>query len=287
MVSQIKSALVALAVASQAIFTLSAQEVKFNHEATDTARITTILIKEAGMPSPGSVTRIAEQFVGTPYAGGTLEGDSIETLRVNLDSLDCTTYVETVLALAYTAAEHRSSWRDFTYNLRRIRYRNGDINGYPSRLHYVSDWIVDNGARGILQEITTASPKVRYRVKSLDFMSTHRKLYPALADDENYYKIKSVEAGFSNHRYPYIKGAGLKGKQIAEVAQDGDIVIFTTSTPGLDATHMGIIKMADGTPMLLHASSKEKKVVLDQLSLADYIARNRPEGIRLVRMTVK
>ena len=69
MVSQIKSALVALAVASQAIFTLSAQEVKFNHEATDTARITTILIKEAGMPSPGSVTRIAEQFVGTPYAG--------------------------------------------------------------------------------------------------------------------------------------------------------------------------------------------------------------------------
>ena len=44
--------------------------------------------------------------------------------------------------------ENRKSWRDFIYNLKRMRYRSGEINGYPSRLHYVSDWIVDNRFRG-------------------------------------------------------------------------------------------------------------------------------------------
>ena len=247
-----------IAIASTA--TADAQEITFNNEAADTTRITEILVQEAATPSPGNVTRIAELFTGVPYAPGTLERDNIETLRVNLDSLDCTTFVETVLALAYTAREHRQSWRDFAYNLRRLRYRNGETNGYSSRLHYVSDWIVDNIARGNIREITA---------------------------EDNYNNMKSVEAGFSNHRYPYIKGSGLKSKHLAEIARDGDIVVFTTSIQGLDATHMGIIKIADGIPMLLHASSKAGKVLLDQLSVSEYIHRNRPEGIRLLRLTGK
>ena len=274
-----------IAIASTA--TADAQEITFNNEAADTTRITEILVQEAATPSPGNVTRIAELFTGVPYAPGTLERDNIETLRVNLDSLDCTTFVETVLALAYTAREHRQRWRDFAYNLRRLRYRNGETNGYSSRLHYVSDWIVDNIARGNIREITAEHPKVRHRVKSLDYMTSHRDLYPALADEDNYNNMKSVEAGFSNHRYPYIKGSGLKSKHLAEIARDGDIVVFTTSIQGLDATHMGIIKIADGIPMLLHASSKAGKVLLDQLSVSEYIHRNRPEGIRLLRLSGK
>ncbi|MBD5225039.1 MAG: DUF1460 domain-containing protein [Bacteroidales bacterium] len=261
------------------------QEINFHHESTDTARITEILVAESAQPQPGSLTRIAEHFIGKPYEGGTLDGDETEILRVNIDTFDCTTFVETVLALAYTAAEHRQSWHDFVYNLRHFRYRNGDTDGYASRLHYVSDWIIDNSARGLLHEVTAASPKVRYGVKSLDYMTTHRESYPALTDDENFRAMKHVEAGYSNHRFPYLKGSGLKGKHIAEIARDGDIIIFTTSIRGLDATHMGIIKLDnDGEPRLIHASSNAGKVVIDELPVADYIAKHRSDGIRIIRM---
>lgn len=261
------------------------QDINFHNEQTDTVRITEILISESEQLNPGSLTRLAGQFIGAPYEGGTLEGDKEETLRVNIDAFDCTTFVETVAALAYTAAEHRQSWRDFVYNLRRLRYRHGETEGYASRLHYVSDWILDNSARGLVREVTADSPRVRYGVKSIDYMTAHRDSYPALADEDNFKAMKNVEAGYSNHRYPYIKGTGLKGKHIAEIARDGDIIIFTTSIRGLDATHMGIIRLDSANePRLIHASSKAGKVILDELSVAEYIAKHRPEGIRIVRL---
>lgn len=265
-------------------FSIGAQNVKFHNEQTDTTRITEILKQEATADNPGKVTRIAEKFIDTPYAAGTLDRDSVETLTVNLDSLDCTTFVETVLALATTARENRQSWRDFTYNLGSLRYRGGEENDYGSRLHYVSEWIVDNVARGNLMEITADAPGARYAVKSLDYMSHNADKYPALADEQNLQAIRRAESGYSNHRYPYIKASAVKSKNIAQIARDGDIVIFTTSIRGLDATHMGIIKMENGIPRLLHASSRAGKVVLDPLSLADYVARHRPEGIRIIRL---
>lgn len=66
--------------------------------------------------------------------------------------------------------------------------------------------------------------------------------------------------------------------------KEGDIVALTTNTPGLDVTHMGIIKMVNGVPHLMHASSKQKKVIIDPLTLADYMRRNRTQGIRVLRL---
>lgn len=263
---------------------MGAQNVIFNNEAADTTRITSILIDEAKQRVPGDVVRIAELFLDTPYKNGTLEGEGEETLRVNLNEMDCTTFVETVLALAYTSGEHRQSWHDFAFNLRRIRYREGETSGYASRLHYVSDWILDNVARGNFMEVTTMAPEARYAVKSLDYMSANRNAYPALADDNNFAGIKNVESGFSNHRFPYLKASWVKSKRLAELTRNGDVVVFTTSTKGLDATHMGIVKMVDGVPRLIHASSKTGKVVLDPLTIEEYVKRYRPEGLRIIRL---
>lgn len=276
--------LIAPALAAISVLPAPAQDVKFHNESADTTRITSILIEECKDKNPGDVARIAQKFIGIPYGAATLEGDSIETLTINLDSMDCTTFVETVLALAATADERRQSWRDFTYNLRQLRYRNGQTDGYPSRLHYVSDWIVDNVARGKLKEVTRELPNARYAVKSLDFMTRNRDRYPALADSSNFARMKNVESGFSNHRFPYLKAAGLNDKKLMQAVSDGDIICFTTSIRGLDATHMGIVTIIDGIPRLIHASSKEGKVLIDPLSLSAYITRNRPEGIRIIRL---
>lgn len=262
----------------------TAQEVIFHNEASDTTKITQILIKEKNEHLGGNPALIASEFTGTPYRAHTLEGEK-ELLRVNLDSMDCTTFVETVAALALTSREGRESWHDFTYNLRRLRYRNGETDGYCSRLHYVSDWIVDNVARGNIKEVTRDIPQAKYGVKTLDYMTRHRADYPALADDDTYQRMRNVESGFSNHRYPFLKAGGLNDKKLAEIIRDGDILVFTTSTPGLDATHMAIATIIDGIPRFYHASQKAGKVILEPLTLANYLRRHRNEGIRILRLT--
>lgn len=257
--------------------------VRFNNEQSDTARITEVLIEleNSGVRDPQALTAMAaKKFVGTIYKGGTLE-KSPEMLTINLDSLDCTTFVEMATAMALTVLDRRSSWHDFVYNLERIRYRGGAIDGYPSRLHYVSDWIIDNSHRGITQEVTNRVGKADYVVKTIDFMSTHRNAYSALKDSANFEKIKNMEIGYRSHRFPYIKTANLKTAQIKE----GDIIAITTATKGLDVSHMGIATIIDGRPHLVHASSKAGKVIIDPTDLAEYLRKNRTStGIRIIRL---
>lgn len=262
--------------------------VRWHNESADTTRINNILTEASAAMGDGSLNSlmlaVGEKFIGTPYEGGTLEGTP-ETLTVNLDGMDCTTFVETVAALAMTINEHRNSWQDFLYNLEQLRYRQGRIDGYGSRLHYISDWIVDNTHRGYLREVTDRIPGAAYQIKTLDYMSTHRDAYPAMSDDAVYDKVKNCEVGYRSHRYPYIKSADLMSKKAATWMKDGDVIAFTTKTQGLDISHVGIVVIIDGTPRLLHASSKEGKVTIDPLPLAEYMRKNRNlTGARFIRI---
>lgn len=266
------------------------ENIRFHNETTDTTRINNLLIEATGKDFSSSgecIAWLGEKFIGTPYVASTLEADSgaREMLTVDLDRLDCTTFVETVLALAYTIGERRSSWRDFVFSLERIRYRNGELGDYPSRLHYISDWIVDNTHRGTLTDATRLFPKIDYEVKSLNFMTANRKLYPALADSANYAGIKSVEIGYRNHRYPYIKAQNVTSKETQRAFRNGDIVAFTTKTGGLDISHLGIVIIRDGQMYLMHASSSEKKVVTSTWPLAEIFRKNRNiSGLRVIRL---
>lgn len=269
-------------------------EVRWNNEAADTTRITRLLTEAAGIlreqpvPSTGPVVAaIAGTFTGTPYKSGTLEGKP-EMLTVNLDSLDCTTFVETIVAIVLTAEDNRTAWQDYLFTLEQLRYRQGKMDGYSSRLHYASDWIVDNIHRGNLREITDRLPGVSYQVKTLDYMTAHRDAYPALADSAEYEKVKNFEIGYRSHRYPFIRSGALQGKWGRDNLSTGDIILFTTRTPGLDVSHMGIVIMQKDGPHLLHASSREGKVVLDPRPLSEYMAKNRNlSGARILRPAMR
>lgn len=155
------------------------------------------------------------------------------------------------------------------------------MNGYASRLHYISDWIVDNNHRGNMTEVTDRIGRADHQIKTLDYMSQNRNLYPALKDSATFAKLKNAEIGFRSHRFPYIKTMNIKGAELRE----GDIVAITTSTKGLDVTHMGVVTLKNGTPHLIHASSKAGKVVEDELPLHEYVRRNRnATGIRVIRI---
>lgn len=256
---------------------------RFNCEKTDTTTITNILIGldsiETNQPQP-LVSEAAKKLIGKPYKAGTLE-HTPEMVTINIDEFDCTTFVETCIALAKTIDSNRSSWHDFIYNLEQIRYRGGVVNGYTSRLHYISDWIVDNSFRGILQEVTQKISATKYIVKTIDFMSTNRSKYKALEDQKNYDGIKNVEVGYRSHRFPIITPQNIKSANIKE----GDIIAITTSIKNLDVTHMGIATIINGIPHLIHASSKAGKVIIDPLSIQEYLRKNRTAtGIRVIRI---
>lgn len=259
--------------------------VEFHNEATDTAKITDILVKSVNIENSGErIGSIGRSFIGTPYVAHTLEGET-EMLRINVDELDCTTFVETVIALAYTAGEKRTSWRDFIYNLERFRYRDGKLNGYASRLHYISDWIINNSYRGNIVEVTNRLPSHRYLIKTIDYMSAHRDSYPALADSATFEKIKGVEMGYRNHRYPYVKSQFLSSKEVKAALKEGDVVALTCGLKDLDVCHMGIIVIEKGEPYLLHASSSHGKVEITNVPLSEFMKKNRSlTGIRVIRL---
>ncbi len=267
-------------------------EMRFHNEATDTARITALLVEAsralpANAPAGERVAWFACRLLDTPYVAHTLEAPEggEEVLTVDIDRLDCTTLVETVVAMAVTLGEGRTSWRDYVYNLRRLRYRGGETDGYASRLHYNCDWAMDNIHRGNITDVTTTLPKCKYLVRSIDFMTANRNRYPALADSTEYERMVGVENGYRNHRFPYIKTADLYDKTVQQSLREGDILAFVSNLKNLDITHMGIVVMKDGKPYALHASSTHGKVEISEVPLADFVKRNRYwVGVRIYRL---
>ena len=283
-----KILIILLFVASNIVATQAAtpQEMRF-HCANDTTKITQLLQRgiESGIKDANSlVAQYGEWLLGTPYVAHTLEGDT-EMLTINIDELDCTTFVETLYALTRTTLTGRYSWRDFAHNLEDIRYRGGNLNGYASRLHYISDWIIENSFRGNIKECTQDFNGVQYMVKNIDFMSKNRDKYPALADDEVFMKLKGTEIGYRNHRFPYLKVDFNNQKRIKKALKSGDIVAIVTNIKNLDVQHMGVIVMKDDVPYLLNASSVGKKVQIEEIDLAEYLRRNKTAiGIRVIRI---
>ena len=98
------------------------------------------LSQEPDMGKERLLIHIARALKGIPYVGQTLEVGKHETLVVNLRQLDCTTYVENVVAMYLCIKNEDYSYSAFKSNLRHLRYAAGKV-AYTSRLHYFTQWI--------------------------------------------------------------------------------------------------------------------------------------------------
>ena len=216
-----------------------------------------------------TIVAVGKSFLKTPYVAKTLEIGETETLVVNLHGLDCTTFVENVLAFAMLLKQQEDTFDAFIKNLEIIRYKDGALNGYASRLHYFSEWIANNAEKGLVKDITGEIGGTAI-TKDIDFMSTHRDLYPFLADAYNFDKIKASENYLNNQTI-----CVLAQDKIAEnehLIKSGDIIALATSINGLDVTHTGIAtREKDGRIHLLHASTGSMEVEVSKLPLADYL----------------
>lgn len=227
----------------------------------------------------------AIDFLDRPYVAGTLEQAGDEQLVVNCDEVDCTTFVEYVLAMAMaTAPDGTLTEEDFVTCLKRVRYRDGKIDGYTSRLHYFTDWIYNGVRNGFLEDVTSHVSLVKQTI-DVSYMTRHPQEYPALAHSaDNIGKMRDIEATLSGKEVAYLRTEDIPEEGWPWI-KNGDIIAITTNREGLDVAHVGIAFYADGKLGLLHASSSEGKVMVSNYSLRRLLANNRYwTGIRVVRL---
>lgn len=259
------------------------------HCSGDTTTLDRLLLEgqQSGISQPEAlVSFYAHKLLGTPYVAHTLEGDT-ELLTINIDQLDCTTFVETLYALARTTLQGRQSWRDYAANLESLRYRGGVMGDYSTRLHYISLWIIDNFSRGNLVEVTPDLPHATTMVKTINFMSAHADSYQSLkGDSAMVVKIKRMEDGLRNHQMPYLKKMWLNKDDVRQALHAGDFVGLVTRIDGLDISHLGIIeKDENGEIYLLDASMSGGKVMIESEPLGRWLKSGKNTlGIRVFRL---
>ena len=241
------------------------------------------------LPLGETMARIGVAFVGTAYVPRTLEVEGPERLVVNLRELDCVTFVENVLALGRFVHLHDPSglndeeWLRAEYRrlLTEIRYRGGRLEGYPSRLHYFSEWIADNEARGMVRDVSrdlggTADDT------PINFMSTHADAYRQLSEPGIVDEIARAEARLSARPRYFIGEAHIDGA--AAGIANGDIIAATSTVGGLDVAHTGLALVRDGGVFLLHAPLVGSAVQISEVPLSARVQRiEGQDGIMVAR----
>ena len=229
------------------------------------------------------IVEIGKTFLGTDYEAFTLEKGNDEELVVHLTGLDCYTFFESSLALARAVKKGVPDFDSYQNELQKIRYRNGEMKGYPSRLHYASDWLFENDKAGIVKNITKEIGGVPY-ADSVYFMSANKIEYRQMNDNDDIVeKIKEIETEI-NDRENYFIPQNEIGESEDKI-KNGDIILITSSIDGLDIAHTGIaVENEEGIIHFMHAPIVGQKVQLTKEPLSVYVQKNKSQsGIMVAR----
>ncbi|MBP8975914.1 MAG: DUF1460 domain-containing protein [Bacteroidetes bacterium] len=232
-------------------------------------------------PLPEIVADIAQSFIGTPYVAHTLDSENEERLVIRLDGVDCVTLYEYALAFARCIKKHTTTYDSFCNEVQFLRYRNGIIDGFASRLHYTSDYFYNNEEKGVLKNITKELGGIPYR-KTINFMTAHRELYPALRDDAAFCAMQFVEKEINNRQLFYIPKNAVHS--ITRSIHSGDIIAITTTKEGLDCSHTGIALQKNNDLYFIHAPVPGSAVQVTKIPLWKYLQKNiEQNGIMVAR----
>jgi hypothetical protein len=241
----------------------------------------TLSDKSSGNEYSKLIPQIGKYFLGLPYVAHTLECEN-EVLTVNFLELDCTTFLENVVVIATLAKTSETDFDSYIRQLKKFRYRNGKVDGYASRIHYFSDWIITNESRGFVKNITEEIGGEPY-IKTINYMTQNREKYPRLADEQTFEKIKLSEENLNKHKHYFIPKE--KVAEIENKINDGDLIAITCTTEGLDIAHVGLAVKKNEKIYFMHAPMSGKKVMISDEPLCDYLAaRIGNTGIMVARI---
>jgi len=233
-------------------------------------------------PIGDAIVEIGKSFLGTPYLAHGIEAPGDEHLVVNMRGLDCVSFYENSLVLARCVKMNAMTFDDYKKQLTLIRYRTGVINGYPSRLHYTSDYFYEDAKKGIWKEMTRELGGEPF-VKVINFMSTHAESYLQLKEHPEFIPIiKQQEEEITKREKFYIPKE--KVAVLVDKLQNGDIIGTTTNIEGIDTSHTGILIWQDKQLHFMHAPLAGGKVEISDKPLPEYLGRNKGQtGIMVVR----
>lgn len=305
-----KKALFTLLMLTLSICTTFAQNVstadttnqdQHNREIFD--RVYSKLADQANLPMQELVVKVGLEFLGTQYLWASLESVP-EKLNVFLDKTDCILFVEMSTCFALTIkglrivqagdGEHfvlsdtpsvekaDPSYELLCHNIRNMRYRLGQVDTYSSRIHYTSEWLLQNQTNGLMREYTKELGEEFDQ--PFFYMSMHPHTYYQLEQDPcELGRIRMMEEHIAAQKpYYYISQKRLKQKKVMDQIQSGDIITFISPRPGLDLAHVAIAyRLENGEMHFIHASYGKKKVVIEETELSKYA----DHGIRITRLT--
>lgn len=220
---------------------------------------------------------IGTTFVGTPYVPGSLEVPGPEGLVVTLHAFDCVTLVEHLLVLSRLTvggprgilADEETFRARYRAELTRIRYRGGVLDGYPSRLHYFSEWLSDAEAKGLVRDVTRELGGIE-DPRPIHFMSSNPDAYRQLQENPGAVgAIRATEAALNARPRYYVPQ-----DRIADVEggiENGDVIAAVSTVDGLDIAHTGLALWRDGRVHLLHAPLVGDSVEVSEMPLAERI----------------
>lgn len=241
----------------------------------------------AAKPINEVMVEIGRTFIGVDYLAHSLEDDGPEKLVVNLRALDCVTFYENCVTLARCVKLKKTTFNDYMEQLTFLRYRDGKINGYPSRLHYTSDYWFNGEKKGIMKVVTKdifGQNNVKEIPKPINFMTTHRDSYKHLkTNDDNLEVIKEQEDAINARKDYFMPKGNLHMFQ--DKVNHGDLIGITTNTAGMDIAHTGVAVKIGEKLHFMHAPITGKKVQITEVPLHEYLAKNgRQTGIIVARV---
>jgi hypothetical protein len=250
----------------------------------------------------------SQKFLGLPYGingplGEGALGKYDEDPLYRFDTFDCTTYVETVIALALS---HNVD--EFEYDLNHIRYENGEVD-YLKRNHFTDlQWIPFNVENGMLSEINldiAPAAAIKMATALIDFpnwlrsMKLNAIIIPDATEAEKEVRLEELHAEASHFsaqqaQVSYIEIDWiLQHPEVLNRIPSGALVNFVR--PNWDLTeligthmnisHQGFLFWRGQTLFLRHASTSglvEDRPFLEYLSQIQGHATHK--GINLMKV---
>lgn len=272
-------------------------------------RIMGELLAMRGAATGDIMVAAAKKLLGTPYVAGTLETGDDEVLRVYLTKTDCILFVETCMNLALTVKMYGEeySFVKFADLVRRSRYREGVVRNYSDRIHYTTEWIRQGETLGILTDESKNFGGVVLD-HPIFYMSKNFKLYKHLKDADapkddccgldassnarksaqemaalDLQVIRETEERLNSVPFYYIPQGSIR--KAGGKIRSGDIIGYMSATAGLDIAHVAMAYVENGKVGFIHASMADMKVVVDKMSVDEYVSsRKSLTGIKVMRV---
>ncbi len=223
-----------------------------------------------------------KSFLGTPYEGYGHDPIQTESLEVNVDKVGCVSLMELSLALARVAYCGQHSHNAVYSEIQRMRYRQGEVKGFTSRLHYFSEWLDQAEYQGVVYDLTMSLGGIELQ-RDFNFMTSRPYLYPPLSIDSNRIHLRRIEQELSKRSYPFMPKENVE--KIENELKNGDLVAIVTDKPGIIISHVAMVTYVNNIPHLTHASSTLKQVVTSKNTISQYLNnQEKRQGIRITRV---